>query len=146
MYPKDSLKWSQDMRNSPSPRCWKVTCASVTSISVTSVRMIHRSHSWPESWPLIGPHRSRDLNTGLWLVTCHQLVFWLAEDPATLCLHQDVTSSLPWSDAENFIVTHLASLLDVFGSVRNSRNANVCWCDPLPLSLSTKNQMRSLKI
>ena len=103
--------------------------------------------SAPGGWPLIGPHRSRDLNTGLWLVSCHQLVFWLAESPVTLCLHQDVTSSLPWSDAENFIVTHFASLLDVFGSVRNSRNDNVCGCDLLPLSLSTHNQMeRSIKI
>ena len=29
-----------------------------------------RQITWPEHWPLIGPDRSRDLNTGLWLVTC----------------------------------------------------------------------------
>ena len=101
--------------------------------------------SAPRGLALVGPDRSRDLNTGLWSVTCLQLVFWLAEDPATLCLHQDVTSSLPWNDAENFIITHLASLRDVFGSVRSSKNGNVC-CDLLPLCLSTQNQTeRSLK-
>ena len=40
--------------------------------------------SWPGHWPLIGRERSRDKDTGLWLVECDHVTWILASDWASV--------------------------------------------------------------